>query len=232
MGEPGGKSRRWGGPVAMSVRIYKVLVRAYPAPFRLEYGDEMAHIFGELAADAVRRGGTAGLVATWFRVLGDLARTVPHEHYRDLRRRFEMKTALFAVFSVLVSAIVYNFALALVGIVTVCTLVAISLWTTGSCYSMLAPGANAAGEWTLIYLPALATGMLLVRAKPFFKPTVTAPLGVMAYWTLALCLGSSPPGWGAVAVQIVFIASIGLVALLGAVVGVKISARFFKPCAS
>ncbi|NQT13510.1 MAG: hypothetical protein HQ582_12220 [Planctomycetes bacterium] len=145
-----------------------------------------------------------------------------------------MKTALSAVFSLLVSVIVYNFALALVGIVTVCTLVGISLWTTGSCFSgsLLCPSANFAAELPLIYLPALATGMLLVRAKPFYRPMVTAPLGVMAYWAIALCLDSSPPGWGAVGVCVGFVVSTGLVTLLGAVVGTKVSARFTKPCTS
>ncbi len=44
-------------PVDVSRRIYRALLRAYPASFRDIYGEEMTLVFGELAGDAWNRRG-------------------------------------------------------------------------------------------------------------------------------------------------------------------------------
>jgi hypothetical protein len=72
-----------------SVRIYKMLICAYPAAFRKEFGDEMVAIFRHLAADAHRRRGIVGLFAICFRVLADLVRTVPKEHWAEWNNQGE-----------------------------------------------------------------------------------------------------------------------------------------------
>ena len=92
--------------VEISVRVYELLIRAYPLSFRSEYGDEMTRVFGELARDAHRQRGALGLMTTWFRVLADLARTARQEHLIELQRGMDMKTAAFAVFSVFLAFIV------------------------------------------------------------------------------------------------------------------------------
>jgi hypothetical protein len=69
--------------VQRSVRVYEMLVKAYPASFRKAYGDEMVRVFGELAADAWRERRGAGVLRVWLRVLGDLLWTVPKEHVID-----------------------------------------------------------------------------------------------------------------------------------------------------
>jgi putative ABC transport system permease protein len=53
------------------------LLRAYPARFRDEYGEEMMRLFAEQWRDARLTGGTA---IVWFRVAGDTLRTAPREH--------------------------------------------------------------------------------------------------------------------------------------------------------
>jgi putative ABC transport system permease protein len=60
-------------------RVYRLLLRAYPAQFRENYEREMVHAFGELR----KRDGAA---AAWLRVLADLAASVPAEHARALRQ--------------------------------------------------------------------------------------------------------------------------------------------------
>ena len=53
----------------LSAKAYALLLRAYPASFRTEFGGEMALVFSACCRDAWRRGGSA-------RVLGLLGRTV------------------------------------------------------------------------------------------------------------------------------------------------------------
>ena len=42
----------------------------------------------------------------------------------------------------------------------------------------------------LCYLPALLTGMIVARLKELFRPTLTGPLGVMAFWAVLLGFGA------------------------------------------
>ncbi len=76
--------------VQWTVRIYKTLIKSYPASFNKKYGDEMVVIFRELAADAHRRRGIVGLIAACFCVLLDLARTVPKEHLTEWNNQGEI----------------------------------------------------------------------------------------------------------------------------------------------
>ena len=220
--------------VELSVRIYELLVKAYPASFRRRYGDEMTRVFRELATDALRQRGAFGLMTAWFRVLGDLAWTAPQEHLVELQRRIEMKTSAFAVFSVVVAAIVYLLVFAAVGILYLCVLLGLSLLTTGTFFSsdLLVACASPVREFALLYVPAFLTGMILIRAKPFFMPMVTAPLGTMAFLGLVCCQDVGPAGWGALAVRVGFVASAGLVSLLGCIVATKVSSYLGKPCAN
>jgi hypothetical protein len=73
--------------IERSVRLYRALLRAYPASFRQEYGDEMTLVFRELAVDAWRRRGRIGLWLIWLRVLGDLLRSSPREHVAQWTRQ-------------------------------------------------------------------------------------------------------------------------------------------------
>jgi len=68
--------------VERSVRIFKALIKAYPASFRKEYEEKMVRVFRELTTDAWRQRGVVGVLVIWFRVLGDVAWTAPREHFR------------------------------------------------------------------------------------------------------------------------------------------------------
>lgn len=76
--------------VDLSVRIYRSLMRVYPVSFRNKYGYEMIEVFREVVTDSTRRHGIAGLMTTWFRVLGDLLCSAFQEHLIELRGRWEM----------------------------------------------------------------------------------------------------------------------------------------------
>jgi hypothetical protein len=67
-------------PLALSGRIYNLLLYAYPASFRREYGRPMAQLFRDEARDTLQGSGTAGLIGLWFLTLFDLLKTAIAEH--------------------------------------------------------------------------------------------------------------------------------------------------------
>ena len=64
----------------LSGRIYSLLLYAYPAAFRREYGRLMAQLFRDEVRDTQQGGGTAGLVGLWLLTIYDLLKTAFAEH--------------------------------------------------------------------------------------------------------------------------------------------------------
>ena len=223
------------------VRIYGWMIKAYPAFFRRAYGDEMNWVFRDLAAEAWRRRGRFGLLALWFRVMLDLARSVPREHLAAIQRRIEMKAPIRVSLWVLLAAFVY-YELMMAGLFVVIGVAYLyvdngwlPLFENESC--------AAAVKIVMFYLPAFFMGMILARVKPFFRPSLTAPIGVMVPWGLmGLCcfidegLHRAHGSWyvwaGQVGMGILFVASLGLAAWLGCFVSNKLSGRLAKPQAA
>ena len=58
--------------LAVSDRIYRLLLIAYPEDFRHTYGAEMAHVFHDSCRDAIARAGAIGIAGVWLRTIGDL----------------------------------------------------------------------------------------------------------------------------------------------------------------
>ncbi len=67
--------------IRRSVHLYNLLLNAYPAPFRGEYGRHMAQVFREACLDAVRRSGSQGLAALWAQILFDWFKSVIEERF-------------------------------------------------------------------------------------------------------------------------------------------------------
>ena len=63
----------------LGVFIYRVLLHAYPAPFRREYEQSMVQAFGDMSKDRLRQRGMVGIIALWFRVIPDLVSSVLKE---------------------------------------------------------------------------------------------------------------------------------------------------------
>jgi len=64
-------------------RLYRLLLLAYPAGFRHEYGREMALVFRDLRREEQYRGGFRPL-RVWLDVLADLGRSAVEEHMETL----------------------------------------------------------------------------------------------------------------------------------------------------
>jgi hypothetical protein len=219
--------------VRWSVRIYEKILLAYPAEFREKFASEMILLFHELATEAIRRRGRFGLFLFWCRVLGDLLRTAPQELGSALWGRFIMKTAirtvLWGVLATLIEMVVFGF-----------------FWIIFGTYVFLVPGVNWHAVERYIYfaaivgyiLPPFVAGVILARTKPFFRPYVTAPLGMMLWGGLILCLSGGPsrsPCESVVLGYIVFycvgalgVAFLGSVTLLGCITATKLSRRLSR----
>ncbi len=66
--------------LALSNRIYNLLLRAYPAPFRREYGRDMAQLFRDDMRGTLRENGTTALIGLWLLTFIDLIKTAFVEH--------------------------------------------------------------------------------------------------------------------------------------------------------
>jgi MacB-like periplasmic core domain len=69
-------------PVAISLRLYRALARAFPAEFKDAYGDDLAQMTEDAIEPIWQRYGALGLA----RVVADIAIRVPVEHLAELRR--------------------------------------------------------------------------------------------------------------------------------------------------
>jgi len=74
--------------LSTALRIYRLLLTAYPGEFRRQYGPQMTQVFRDRCVEEQRRGVT-GLLRLWMHTLSDWAATVPAEHLdvlsQDLR---------------------------------------------------------------------------------------------------------------------------------------------------
>jgi len=66
--------------VVFSVRVYQLLLNAYPTKFQQEYGSQMVQVFQDCCLRALRQGGTNGMVKLWAITLLDLIQSIVSEH--------------------------------------------------------------------------------------------------------------------------------------------------------
>ena len=69
-----------------SLWAYRLLLRAYPAPFRQEYGDEMSRLFRDCLSEGGRCHGVPGLAFVWAYTLLDLVITAPQQRAAAARQ--------------------------------------------------------------------------------------------------------------------------------------------------
>ncbi len=71
--------------VAVSVAVYRRLLRAYPPGFRRAYGPQMVHMFRDCCQDAYRRTGARGVLWVWLAAGRDLITNVVAEYGTTIR---------------------------------------------------------------------------------------------------------------------------------------------------
>ena len=69
-----------------SQRLYALMLKAYPAQFRREYGPHMAQLFRDCGRAAESHQSPFGLVRFWLIIMLDLVNTAPKEHLDNLRK--------------------------------------------------------------------------------------------------------------------------------------------------
>jgi len=78
--------------VTTSVRVYQVLLAAYPAKFQQEYGQHMVQVFRDCSLRTFRQSGIYGMFKLWAITLMDLLSSALAEH---LQRENEMTKSKF-----------------------------------------------------------------------------------------------------------------------------------------
>ncbi len=73
--------------VRASVRVYRWLLRAFPADYRREWAPSMEQLFRDCAMDECSRSGPVGLAVLWLRTARDLAFSLLREYRRPRVRR-------------------------------------------------------------------------------------------------------------------------------------------------
>ena len=80
--------------LAVSERVYRRLLAAYPLEFRLRYGREMAQVFRTTCRQAYRASGAAGVARLWPAALWDWVWSAGRERLAALFRRSSMNATL------------------------------------------------------------------------------------------------------------------------------------------
>lgn len=96
---------------SFSNRMFRLLLRLFPADFRGDYGREMQDVFEEQRRDAQKSGGPMGMLKLWWETISGIFRTAPGEHWtmlkQDVSYGFRMLTRnpMFATLAILTLAL-------------------------------------------------------------------------------------------------------------------------------
>ncbi|HUQ81344.1 MAG TPA: ABC transporter permease [Gemmatimonadaceae bacterium] len=82
--------------VALSERLFALLVRLFPLAFRESFGDDMRELFRDQLRDAERRHGTLGVTRVWLRTLPSLAHAAVLERRDAIRDSARTRRAIAA----------------------------------------------------------------------------------------------------------------------------------------
>jgi hypothetical protein len=66
--------------VSLSVKVYRLLLVAYPVKFKQEYGPHMLQVFGDYCTHVFHQNGVKGMIRLWAVTLFDLFQSLIEEH--------------------------------------------------------------------------------------------------------------------------------------------------------
>ncbi|MEJ2599384.1 MAG: hypothetical protein P8Z00_13700 [Anaerolineales bacterium] len=93
--------------IAISVRIYQVLLVAYPTKFQQEYGAEMLQVFRDCCLRAFRQSGTNGMLKLWAIALFDFLHSLIEEHLQKETFMTRSKFIRLSGWSLMVGAVTF-----------------------------------------------------------------------------------------------------------------------------
>ncbi|GCE06091.1 hypothetical protein [Dictyobacter aurantiacus] len=71
--------------IAFSAWLYILFLRAYPEPFRRDFGSRMVQVFRDSCHDTLRRHGLAAIIPIWLHTLSDLINNACLERWQQLQ---------------------------------------------------------------------------------------------------------------------------------------------------
>ena len=144
--------------VGMTERVYRRLLRLYPAAFTARFGDDMLQLFQDQLRDARSGGAPGGTVSAWLRMLGELVATAAAER---LRRNRTMAHSLPVAPSIM------NRALGAAGVISGVVL-------------LLAYVVSIEGELNTLRIVAFNLGALAVTLAVYRRQARTHPIAALA----------------------------------------------------
>lgn len=100
--------------VAVSVRVYQMLLAAYPTRFQQEYGPHMLQVFRDCCLRTVLQGGRSGLARLWAVTLLDVVQSAVSEHARkeiEMKKEMKPEDVRMAGWALMIGAAVFAIAL-------------------------------------------------------------------------------------------------------------------------
>jgi hypothetical protein len=85
------RKQKW---LRLSLAVYALLLRLYPAPFRARFAHEMLLVLGMQLRAARRRGGWRAVAALWGRVLWELPLTACRQHLHEFSKEKSMTSRM------------------------------------------------------------------------------------------------------------------------------------------
>ena len=139
--------------ISSSVRVYRVLLVAYPTKFQQEYGSHMVQVFRDCCLRALRQSGSKGMLKLWALTLFDLLRSSIEEHLQketQMKKEMKPEDIRMAGSALMIGAATFAIAM-LAGYVGDAINVDLWMWP-----SILTP---------FICMPLFLVGMLALRSR-------------------------------------------------------------------
>lgn len=80
-------------PRLSSDRLYRMLLVAYPAAFRHEYGDDLTQAFRDMVRDARQTRDRSAVLQVWLQTVIDLVTTAARQRFENLQTRLQKGSA-------------------------------------------------------------------------------------------------------------------------------------------
>ena len=96
--------------IAISVKVYQMLLVAYPTKFRQEYGPHMLQVFRDYCLRTVHRSGMNGLAKLWVVTLLDLVQSIVSEHVHkeiEMKKEMEPRDIRMVGWAIIVGSVVF-----------------------------------------------------------------------------------------------------------------------------